>query len=143
MNNFLIDTHILLWLFFSPEKLHKKTLEKLEDQKNKISVSSISFWEISLKYQLGKLCLNGVLPNELPNLATQMGVQIATITADEFAGFHQLPLIEKHKDPFDRMIIWQCISQNMVFVSHDSKLDEYTRFGLKLLQKSHSGPHTP
>lgn len=133
MNSFLIDTHILLWLLFSPEKLQKQTLKTLADQKNKISVSSVSFWEISLKYQLGKLGLNGVLPNELPNLATQMGIQIATVTADEFASFHQLPVIKEHKDPFDRMIIWQCISQSMIFVSHDSKLDEYTRFGLKLL----------
>ena len=131
MNNFLIDTHILLWLFFSPEKLQKTTLEKLEDPKNVISVSSISFWEISLKYRLGKLGLHGVLPNELPDLATQMGLHIENITPDEFANFYKLPLMKDHKDPFDRMIIWQCISQKMVFISHDSKLDEYTRFGLK------------
>jgi PIN domain nuclease of toxin-antitoxin system len=131
MNNFLIDTHILLWLFFSPEKLQKTTLAKLKDPKNVISVSSISFWEISLKYRLGKLGLNGVLPNELPMFATQMGLHIVNITADEFANFYKLPLMKEHKDPFDRMIIWQCISQKMVFISHDSRLDEYTRFGLK------------
>ena len=132
MHSFLIDTHILLWLFFSPEKLSKRTLKHLEDPKNQISVSSVSFWEISLKYRLGKLGLEGVLPNELPSLATQMGIHIVNITADEFASFYQLPLMKEHKDPFDRMIIWQCICQKMVFVSHDSKFEEYDCFGLKL-----------
>jgi PIN domain nuclease of toxin-antitoxin system len=134
VNNFLVDTHILLWLFFYPEKLNKCMLKTLEDPNHKISVSSISFWEISLKYRLGKLSLNGVLPNELPSLATQMGLHIANITADEFSSFYQLPLITEHKDPFDRMIIWQCISQKMVFVSHDAKLEEYTHLGLQFLK---------
>lgn len=87
MNNFFIDTHILLWLLFSPEKLPNWTLKQLEDPKNKIAVSSISFWEISLKHRLGKLQLNGVYPHELPNLALQMGIDITNITADEFASF--------------------------------------------------------
>lgn len=134
MNKFLIDTHVLLWLLFSPEKLHRNFLERLADRKNNISVSSISFWEISLKFRLGKLGLKGVLPNELPGLVTQMGIHIADITADEFSRFHELPLTKEHKDPFDRMIIWQCISQKLVLVSHDSKLEEYTRLGLQLLK---------
>ena len=62
-----------------------------------------------------------------------MGIYIANITSDEFAGFYQLPLIEGHKDPFDRLIIWQCISQSKVLVSHDYKLDAYVHFGLHVL----------
>lgn len=134
MSNFLIDTHVFLWLIFSPEKLPKQTLTYLEDPTNQVSMSSVSFWEISLKYRLGKLKLTGVLPNELPKLAAQMGIHIVDITADEFACFYQLPLVEEHKDPFDRLIIWHCISQKMVFVSYDSKLDSYTRLGLNYLK---------
>ena len=133
MSNFLIDTHVLMWLIFSPEKLPKHTLASLEDRNNQVSVSSVSFWEISLQYRLGKLKLSGVLPNELPLLVSQMGIQVLNVTADEFACFYQLPLIAEHKDPFDRLIIWQCISQKMVFVSHDSKLDGYADFGLNVL----------
>ncbi len=133
MSNFLIDTHVLLWLIFSPEKLPAQTIQQLEDCNNQVSVSSISFLEISLKYRLGKLALLGVLPNELPTLATKMGLETAQITPDIFASFYQLPLVEKHNDPFDRLIIWQCISQSMVFVSHDAKLENYERFGLKFL----------
>ena len=133
MFNFLIDTHVFLWLIFSPDKLSKKTLKQLEDQKNRVSVSSISFWEISLKYRLGKLGLTGVLPNELPDLANKMNINIANITADEFACFYKLPLVNEHKDPFDRLIIWQCISQQMLFVSHDDRVTQYSQHGLNFL----------
>jgi PIN domain nuclease of toxin-antitoxin system len=134
MNNFLIDTHVFLWLIFSPEKLTNQTLQYLSDRKNQVSVSSISFWEISLKYRLGKLKLSNLLPHELPALATQMGIRIANVTADEFACFYQLPLIAEHKDPFDRLIIWQCISRKMTMVSHDSKWDDYSDVGLNILR---------
>ncbi len=130
MNNFLIDTHVFLWLNFSPEKLPQTTLKLLQDTKNQVSVSVISFWEISLKYQLGKLSLSGVLPQELLQAAEHMGIQIANITPNEFATFFQLPSVDGHKDPFDRLIIWQCINQNKTLVSHDSKLDGYVQLGL-------------
>jgi PIN domain nuclease of toxin-antitoxin system len=134
MNNFLIDTHVFLWLIFSPEKLTNQTLKLLADQKNQVAVSSISFWEISLKYQLGKLKLSGVLPSDLPLLAAQMNLQIAELTAEEFAGFYNLPLVAERKDPFDRMIIWQCISQKRVFISHDTVLNTYAHLGLNWLK---------
>ena len=133
MSNFLIDTHVFLWLVFSPEKLSKKTRQLLEKRENRVSVSAITFWEISLKFRLGKLELCGVLPDELPSIARKMGIDIANLTADDFASFYKMPLVEEHKDPFDRLIIWQCITQKMLFISHDSKLSGYTRFGLNLL----------
>ena len=133
MNNFLIDTHVFLWLHFSPEKLPKNTINQLEDRKNQVSISVISFWEISMKYQLGKLSLSGILPNELLDTTEQMGIEIANITPKEFATFFQLPSVDGHRDPFDRMIIWQCITQNRILVSHDSKLDNYLELGLNVL----------
>lgn len=135
MNSFLIDTHVFLWLNFSPEKLSKTILSKLQDRQNQVFVSVISFWEISLKYQLGKLSLSGILPHELLPVSAQMGIEIANISPIEFASFFQLLTVDGHKDPFDRLIIWQCIMQNKTLVSHDSKLNDYLNLGLKVLQK--------
>ncbi|MDA9271849.1 type II toxin-antitoxin system VapC family toxin [bacterium] len=131
-NHFLIDTRMFLWLNFSPEKLSQSTRDQLQDRKSEVFVSVISFWEISLKYQLGKLSLSGILPHELLSAAEQMGIQIANIAPNEFATFCQLPSVDGHKDPFDRLIIWQCIVQNKVLVSHDSKLNEYVKLGLNV-----------
>ncbi len=51
---------------------------------------------------------------------------------EQFASFHQLPVVFGHKDPFDRMLIWQAIQSGMTFLSQDSKLSEYYIHGLKL-----------
>lgn len=133
-HNLLIDTHIFLWLAFSPEKLSDTTLNHLQDKRNQVSISVISFWEISLKYQLGKLSLSGILPNQLLGAAEQMGISVADITSNEFATFFQLPSVYNHKDPFDRLIIWQCISQSRTLVSYDSHLDSYIELGLRVLK---------
>lgn len=45
---------------------------------------------------------------------------------------YRLP--REHKDPFDRMIIWQAIMNDMVFLSVDSKMDKYVGYGLKLFK---------
>lgn len=138
MTDFLIDTHVFLWLNFTPEKLPSKTLKQLQDRKNHVSVSVISFWEIALKYQLGKLSLSGFLPHELIHSAEQMGIQVATITPNEFATFFQLPSVSDHRDPFDRLIIWQCIAQNRTLISHDCKLAYYLNLGLNVLTSTAS-----
>jgi PIN domain nuclease of toxin-antitoxin system len=80
-------------------------LNILKDSSNEIHISSISFWEISLKFSFGKLSLDGCTPDELPSLATQMGLEIIDATADELSSIHKLPNI--HKYPFDRLIIHQ------------------------------------
>ncbi|MEE9327098.1 MAG: type II toxin-antitoxin system VapC family toxin [Cocleimonas sp.] len=129
----LIDTHILLWLLFNPTKVSDDKLLILEDPENEVYVSSLSFWEISLKYGLGKLDLSGVLPQDLPKLAQKMGINILEARAEEFSGYHQLARVDKHKDPFDRMIIWQAICNDLMLISVDRKFTTYTEFGLKLL----------
>ena len=131
---YLIDTHVLLWLLFRPNKLLATQLSILVDPENTIYVSSISFWEISLKYGLGKLDLSGVLPKDLPEYAKKMDIKVLDIQVEEFATYYQLPSIKKHKDPFDLMLIWQAINNNLVLVSVDSKFRAYLDHGLKLLQ---------
>lgn len=133
MSKLLIDTHILLWLLFSPEKLPNHLLQRLEDRTNQLAVSAISFWEISLKYQLGKLNLEGILPEALVKVTEDMGIEIVQISPDELASFHQLPKLQGHKDPFDRLIIWQCLCQNRQLVSHDQKMKAYRSMGLQVM----------
>ncbi|MBE0492618.1 MAG: type II toxin-antitoxin system VapC family toxin [Sulfurospirillum sp.] len=133
MNRYIIDTHIFLWLLFDPEKIDKSKLETLQNPKNKVYTTSISFWEISLKYGLGKLELNGIGPEALPEKAQKMGVDILEIDAATMSSFYKLPKVEVHKDPFDRIIIWKCINDNLTLVSQDRKFPEYEKLGLKFI----------
>ena len=128
--NFLLDTHSFLWTLFVPEKLSRSATQKIMSSDNDVAVSVVAFWEISLKYALGKLELFGVEPDELPGFADQMGLNILPISPTEAASFHRLPRL-LHKDPFDRFIIWQAIQRKMILISKDREFKEYQKFGLR------------
>jgi PIN domain nuclease of toxin-antitoxin system len=129
---YLLDTHIFLWALFNPRKLRKIVRKILLDPENRICVSVITFLEISLKYSLGKLELQNVKPEELVGITEETGFEIFPIDVMDIATFYNLPNIG-HKDPFDRLLIWQCIRNNMIFISQDSQLKEYKQFGLKYI----------
>jgi len=129
--NYLLDTSILLWSLFSPKQLSKKVRIVLLNKQNAIYVSAITFWEISLKYSLGKLELPDVAPQELLNVSKQSGFQILSLKPEIVASFHQLPRV--HKDPFDRMLVWQAIQSSYTLISKDKDMKKYRSYGLSLL----------
>jgi PIN domain nuclease of toxin-antitoxin system len=131
--NYLIDTHIFLWSLFSPQKISKPAAQTIRKSENRIFVSSATFWEIALKYALKKLELKGITPDELPEFAEQMDFETLNLNADDAASFHNLPRIA-HRDPFDRMIIWQAIREKMILISKDKEIHVYQEFGLKILK---------
>ncbi len=105
----------------------------LENKSNRIFICNTSFWEICIKYNLGKLDLKGVLPKDLPAIAKKMDIEIVQINHHIMANFYQLPKVDKHKDPFDRIMIYYCIYHQLTLVSIDNKFDDYISFGLKLI----------
>jgi PIN domain nuclease of toxin-antitoxin system len=81
---------------------------------------------------LGKLDLNGVHPEELPKLSKETGFEFLPLLPDESASYHQLDA-NWHRDPFDRMLIWQAIKNNLTLLSKDKNVAQYKSAGLKLL----------
>jgi len=127
----LLDTHSFLWTLLDQKKLSLKARELITNPENSVWVSVISFWEISLKFSIGKLKLKATSPEQFPALAKKMGFSILELSDLVSSSFHQLPRL-KHKDPFDRMLIWQAIQENSGFVSKDKEIKKYERLGLKL-----------
>ena len=127
---YLLDTHSLLWSLFSPEKLSAWARKEIGDPGNEVAVSVVTFWEISLKYALGKLGLVHMGPEELPQATEEMGLEILPLRSDEAASFHKLPRLA-HKDPFDRLILWQAIHRKMTLISRDRQFTVYRKYGLK------------
>jgi len=130
--NLLLDTHVFLWSLFTPDKLSEAIIREIKSPKNDVAVSVVTFWEISLKFALGKLELTGVKPEDLPDFADQMNLEILPVTAAEASSFHRLPRLS-HKDPFDRIIIWQAIQREMTLISKDRDFKSYRQFGLRTL----------
>lgn len=129
---YLLDSHTFIWSVIDPVKLSTNVSDILEDPHQSIFISSISFWEIALKYALGKLQLNGVEPIEFPSLAKEVGFDILPLDSAEASTYHLLQA-DWHRDPFDRMLIWQAIQQKMVFISADKNVAKYQSVGLTVL----------
>lgn len=134
---YLLDTHALLWAFFDDDKLSAKAASVIKNPDNDIYVSTISYWEISLKYAIGKLELEGVTPDELPGHAKNIGIETLNISENIVSTFYKLPRTA-HKDPFDRLIIWQAINGDIPLISKDKKIPEYQEYGLKIVWNDQS-----
>ncbi len=130
--NYLLDTHYLLWAVADSCKIKKRIRDIITDPENRIIVSSISFWEVSLKFALGKLMLKGFGPEDLPQACAEMGFQVETLSAFDSCRYHQLTT-QYHKDPFDKMLIWQAMSNGHTFISSDKEMENYESVGLRLL----------
>lgn len=130
--NYLLDTHTFLWTISQSDKLSKKAREIIKNPKKEIFVSAVSFWEISIKLRIKKLDLDSLSPEDLLELAERMDFQLISLTSEEAATYHKLKE-ETHKDPFDRMLIWQCISRNITLISKDKAVKKFLPLGLKTI----------
>jgi len=128
----LLDTCSLLWALQQPRKLTAQARICLEDPDNSVHVSSLSFWEISLKASMGKLAIQGAEPEEFPGFVGEAGWSILPFSPETAASFARLPRSGAHKDPFDRMLIWTAIREGLTLVSRDRALPDYESFGLRL-----------
>lgn len=128
--NCLLDTHVFLWSLFSPELLSPKAAAIIRASENAVFLSVVTFWEISPKFSVGKLELTGISPDGLPDIARQMGFDILSLEAGEAASSCRLPRLE-HKDPFDRLLIWQAISRKLVVITADKSFAAHQGHGLR------------
>jgi len=129
--NYLLDTHYLIWTITDTKKLSRRLKGLITHPDNHIIVSTVTFWEISLKYSLGKLKLNNILPEDIPDLCRKMDLDICALSPEESSSYHRLKAT-RHRDPFDRMLIWQAIVNEYVFISSDKEVKKYISEGLKI-----------
>lgn len=118
----LIDTHVLIWWFFHPDRLSARVAEAMSDDGSEIWVSAASFWEIAIKHKLGKLPQVAGFLADL-SLISSNGFELLPISAAHAIRAGGLPL--HHRDPFDRLLIAQALVENLTLVSIDSQFDHY------------------
>ncbi len=120
---YLIDTQILIWAMINPEKLSKQTIEILKN--NNIFISQISLFEIAIKQKIGKLPDFTLSINALVELMNQNSFNILPITTQHIETYHAIPLLENHRDPFDRLLLAIAMSENMPIISADANFVHY------------------
>ena len=118
----LVDTQAFIWFVEDDKQLPAKIKIELEDIDNSIVISIASLWEMAIKMTLGKLQL-GCNIEEMIDKVYQNGFEILPILPDHIIKLSKLDYF--HRDPFDRIIISQGLSENMVIVSSDKVFDEY------------------
>jgi PIN domain nuclease of toxin-antitoxin system len=116
---YLLDTHILLWWLFNDKKLSKKVRDLIEEPDSHIVVSAASCWEIVIKKSLKKLNA----PDNLKDILEENDIQFLSITADHTLFLEHLPAI--HNDPFDRLLVAQCMIEDLIFVTADRIIPQY------------------
>jgi PIN domain nuclease of toxin-antitoxin system len=118
----LIDTQAFIWFVENDKQLPSKIKRELEDSENSIIISIASLWEMSIKMTLDKLQL-GCDIEEMINRVYRNGFEILPILPEHIIKLSTLTYF--HRDPFDRIIISQGLTENMVIISSDKIFDNY------------------
>ena len=123
----LLDTHIILWALGNSAKLPEEAKMIILTPANEIFVSVLSLWEIELK-RLVKPDMMPFTARRIEELCKAAGFEIVPLEGKNVHLLQKLKRPEtepEHKDPFDRMLICQAISNDMVLLTHDSLIKGY------------------
>lgn len=122
--NILLDTHTLLWNSMNQKLLSPEAVSLINNPANKLFVSMASFYELSIKINIGKLELkNNLLGFYNQTLLNQ--IKVIQINENHLNVLSNLPLQSNHKDPFDRLIIATAIAENCIIITADNKFQLY------------------
>lgn len=118
----LLDTHIVLWAAYGPDRLSVRARKLLSDENNTLVFSVATIWEVTIKRSLNRpdftadphILRQSLLSNEYGELP---------IFAKHALGVAALPPI--HADPFDRLLIAQAVIEELTLVTSDKNVAQY------------------
>jgi PIN domain nuclease of toxin-antitoxin system len=119
----LLDTHLLLWALAEPDRLDATTKAVLEDANNEVLFSAASVWEIAIKVGLGRSDF-AFDPQQILRAALDTGFVELPVRSGAAVLVTKLPL--HHRDPFDRLLIAQAMSEPVRFYTADPLLPPYS-----------------
>ncbi len=119
----LLDTHAFFWWLSGSNRLSLPARQAIGDEDNEVIVSAASAWEIATKHRIGKLPDAEALALDIPGAIAGQNFEELPITVEHAVRAGALP--GPHRDPFDRMLIAQALSGNLVLVSIEPLFDSY------------------
>ncbi|MDJ0601125.1 MAG: type II toxin-antitoxin system VapC family toxin [Crocosphaera sp.] len=120
----LMDTHAFLWFIEGDDNLSNSARCIIEDSQSQKQLSIASLWEMSIKGSLNRLELKTTFPNLIQNYVYGNGFEILAINAEHLEQLKTLPFY--HKDPFDRLIIAQSLTENIPILTKDEVFKRYS-----------------
>lgn len=122
MIRLLVDTHLLLWAVAKSRRLPKEARRLLEDPANEVLFSAASLWEIAIKATLRRPDFKVDVALLRPALS-EMGFAELAVSGAHAERLTSLPPI--HEDPFDRMLVAQCLAETLVLLTNDGVIADY------------------
>lgn len=119
----LLDTHTLLWAMVEPSLLSRKVAKVMADESSSIFVSAASAWEIATKVRLGKLPTAERIERDF--LLLMEGAGYTLLPIDTATALRAGRFTGSHRDPFDRILAAQALTDDIPILSKDSKLDTF------------------
>lgn len=138
MNRYYLDTNILVFLLEKrSDEISKEVGELIMDYENLLFTSTICVHELIHLSQIGKLHIKRKGKNtdisEFSLWLDEMSIKIVPVTVQNLQTYSTLPLFDEHRDPNDRLIIAQAISDKIALVSSDRKFYMYDNYGLEFV----------
>jgi PIN domain nuclease of toxin-antitoxin system len=118
----LLDTHAFIWFLNGDIQLPSTLKNLIADTSNRCFLSIASLWEIAIKQSLGKLELQGDF-TQIAAFLINNDIDVLPITFNHIQSLLQLEF--HHRDPFDRMIISQALSENLTVATKDEIFQNY------------------
>lgn len=120
---YLADTHALIWYLTGSQMLPVSARATIEDDAHDILVSAATAWEITTKHRLGKLPDVAMIASDVEGALTRQGFRPLSISMKHAELSGRLP--GPHRDPFDRMLIAQALTDNLILISNETRFDAF------------------
>jgi PIN domain nuclease of toxin-antitoxin system len=120
----LLDTTILLWSLAESHKLNSRAIALLSLEDTNLYLSSVSAWEMAIKYDLGTLKLPAAPDVLIPEALRGRNMRSLDITPSHGIAAGRLP--RHHRDPFDRMLIAQAQTEGLILLTADRIFQKYS-----------------
>lgn len=119
----LLDTQSFLWAVDAPPKLSERARNAIRSDRNEVLVSAVTAWEIAIKSQLGDLRLPQQPARFVPEQMAANSFAPLAVLIDHALKVADLPPI--HRDPFDRLLVAQAMTEGLTLVTADRQLSRY------------------
>lgn len=131
--NYLIDTQALSYFLYDWKQLPRQILDFLGDYSNIGFVSVVSLHEMVIKNAKNQIIVPEPITKVIPKIKNA-NLEIIPINYYHVIRLETFERDPIHKDPFDRLLIAQCIEDRLTFITSDSKVELYEKYGLDYIQ---------
>ena len=131
MARYLLDSNAFLWAKTEPQRIRREAFEKISYGDSQLFVSLATVWELAIKSSKGKLDAFAAMiaSRPLDVLLSESDFTLLNVNLDHVTMAHQLPF--HHRDPFDRMLVAQAMTEDLTVITSDRTFGQY--IGLRVL----------